>query len=200
MLATGWQPPGNGEWRRAFGHDPRWLAACSPGGISEELGQRYLRRRLAERPYARRAHPGLSVEPASFTFEPLGRRPVRSQPLRRCHRIVNLGLQIHAASNGAAGQGRGRIRGAFHVSRIRGLSSHACVAASCSRILCALGIAGHANTQVVISQVYRGGGNSGATLRSDFIELHNIGSTTVSLDGWSVQYARPPAAAGRSRR
>ncbi|PNR68350.1 nuclease [Xanthomonas oryzae pv. oryzae] len=61
--------------------------------------------------------------------------------------------------------------------------------------LCALGIAGHANTQVVISQVYRGGGNSGATLRSDFIELHNIGSTTVSLDGWSVQYA---SAAGSS--
>lgn len=61
--------------------------------------------------------------------------------------------------------------------------------------LCALGIAGHTNTQVVISQVYRGGGNSGATLRSDFIELHNIGSTTVSLDGWSVQYA---SAAGSS--
>lgn len=61
--------------------------------------------------------------------------------------------------------------------------------------LCALGIAGHANTQVVISQVYRGGGNSGATLRSDFIKLHNIGSTTVSLDGWSVQYA---SAAGSS--
>ncbi|UXA67074.1 lamin tail domain-containing protein [Xanthomonas prunicola] len=56
-------------------------------------------------------------------------------------------------------------------------------------LLCALAIAGHANAQVVISQVYGGGGNSGATLRSDFIELHNIGSTTVSLDGWSVQYA-----------
>lgn len=32
---------------------------------------------------------------------------MRSQPLRRCHHIVNLGLQIHAESNGAAGQGRG---------------------------------------------------------------------------------------------
>ncbi|QBG86843.1 hypothetical protein EYC54_02560 [Xanthomonas oryzae] len=60
---------------------------------------------------------------------------------------------------------------------------------------CALGIAGHANAQVLISQVYGGGGNSGATLGSDFIELHNIGSTTVSLDGWSVQYA---SAAGSS--
>lgn len=61
--------------------------------------------------------------------------------------------------------------------------------------LCALAVAGHANAQVVISQVYGGGGNSGATLRSDFIELHNIGSTAVSLDGWSVQYA---SAAGSS--
>ncbi|MGY4892098.1 UNVERIFIED_CONTAM: nuclease [Xanthomonas axonopodis] len=61
--------------------------------------------------------------------------------------------------------------------------------------LCALAVAGHANAQVVISQVYGGGGNSGATLRSDFIELHNIGGAPVSLDGWSVQYA---SAAGSS--
>ncbi|MFC7520419.1 lamin tail domain-containing protein [Xanthomonas populi] len=60
---------------------------------------------------------------------------------------------------------------------------------------CALAVADHANAQVVISQVYGGGGNSGATFRSDFIELHNIGSTTVSLDGWSVHYA---SAAGSS--
>lgn len=45
------------------------------------------------------------------------------------------------------------------------------------------------NPQVVISQVYGGGGNSGATLRSDFIELHNRGNTAVSVAGWSVQYA-----------
>jgi len=42
---------------------------------------------------------------------------------------------------------------------------------------------------VVISQVYGGGGNSGATLTNDFIELYNAGSTAVSLNGWSVQYA-----------
>jgi len=42
---------------------------------------------------------------------------------------------------------------------------------------------------VVISQVYGGGGNSGATLKNDFIELFNRGTTTVSLAGWSVQYA-----------
>ena len=45
------------------------------------------------------------------------------------------------------------------------------------------------SSTVVISQVYGGGGNSGATLKNDFIELFNIGTTTVSLAGWSVQYA-----------
>lgn len=42
---------------------------------------------------------------------------------------------------------------------------------------------------VVISQVYGGGGNSGATLKNDFIEIHNIGNADVPIDGWSVQYA-----------
>ncbi|MBC8075664.1 MAG: ExeM/NucH family extracellular endonuclease, partial [Chloroflexales bacterium] len=42
---------------------------------------------------------------------------------------------------------------------------------------------------VVISQVYGGGGNSGAPLRNDFIELFNRGTSPVALDGWSVQYA-----------
>ncbi|HKY51446.1 MAG TPA: Ig-like domain-containing protein, partial [Candidatus Limnocylindria bacterium] len=41
---------------------------------------------------------------------------------------------------------------------------------------------------VVISQVYGGGGNSGATLKNDFIELYNRGTADVSLSGWSVQY------------
>jgi predicted extracellular nuclease len=41
---------------------------------------------------------------------------------------------------------------------------------------------------VVVSQVYGGGGNSGATYKNDFIELYNRGSGPVSLNGWSVQY------------
>lgn len=43
--------------------------------------------------------------------------------------------------------------------------------------------------EVVISQVYGGGGNSGATYTNDFIELFNRGSNPVDLGGWSVQYA-----------
>ncbi len=42
---------------------------------------------------------------------------------------------------------------------------------------------------VVISQVYGGGGNSGATYKNDFIELFNPGGAAVNLSGWSVQYA-----------
>ncbi len=48
---------------------------------------------------------------------------------------------------------------------------------------------------VVISQVYGGGGNSGATYKNDFIELFNRSNTPVSLTGWSVQYT---SAAGTS--
>jgi len=48
---------------------------------------------------------------------------------------------------------------------------------------------------VVISQVYGGGGNSGATLKNDFIEIHNGGKTPIDVSGWSVQYA---SAAGSS--
>src|ERR671922_695317 len=42
---------------------------------------------------------------------------------------------------------------------------------------------------IVVSQVYGGGGNSGATLKNDFIELYNRSAAPVSVTGWSVQYA-----------
>jgi len=42
---------------------------------------------------------------------------------------------------------------------------------------------------VLISQVYGGGGRSGAPYNADYVELYNRGATAVSLAGWSVQYA-----------
>ncbi|MBV9959969.1 MAG: lamin tail domain-containing protein, partial [Acidobacteria bacterium] len=42
---------------------------------------------------------------------------------------------------------------------------------------------------IVISQIYGGGGNAGATYTNDFIELFNRGNTPVNVTGWSVQYA-----------
>jgi predicted extracellular nuclease len=44
------------------------------------------------------------------------------------------------------------------------------------------------SSDVVISQIYGGGGNSGAPLSNDFVELFNRGTTAVNLNGWSVQY------------
>ncbi len=41
----------------------------------------------------------------------------------------------------------------------------------------------------MISQIYGGGSSAGATYRQDFVELFNRGSSTVSIDGWSIQYA-----------
>ena len=51
------------------------------------------------------------------------------------------------------------------------------------------GPAGAASPDVVISQVYGGGGNSGATYTNDYIQLYNKGAADVDLSAWSVQYA-----------
>ncbi|MFJ3665776.1 endonuclease/exonuclease/phosphatase family protein [Streptomyces sp. NPDC090106] len=48
---------------------------------------------------------------------------------------------------------------------------------------------------VVISEVYGGGGNSGATLTQDFVELANAGSEVFDLSGYSVQYLPGSASA-----
>src|SRR4051812_17707980 len=45
-----------------------------------------------------------------------------------------------------------------------------------------------ASPDIVVSQVYGGGGNSGATYRNDFVELFNRGTESVDLSGWTVQY------------
>ncbi|HVV81981.1 MAG TPA: Ig-like domain-containing protein [Kofleriaceae bacterium] len=48
---------------------------------------------------------------------------------------------------------------------------------------------GECAADVVISQVYGGGSNAGAPLRSDFVELHNPGPTAVALGGKALQLA-----------
>ncbi|MGW1724466.1 lamin tail domain-containing protein [Streptomyces sp. NPDC002306] len=49
---------------------------------------------------------------------------------------------------------------------------------------------------VVISEAYGGGGNSGATLTNDFVELANRSTSAYPLDGYSVQYLPATASAG----
>lgn len=50
-------------------------------------------------------------------------------------------------------------------------------------------IRGQIATHLVISEVYSGGGNSGATYKNDFVEIYNPTASPVDLSGWSVQYA-----------
>jgi uncharacterized protein (TIGR03437 family) len=54
---------------------------------------------------------------------------------------------------------------------------------------------------LVISQVYSGGGNSGAQFSNDFVELFNRGTTTVNFAAtpYSVQYAGATASFGSSK-
>jgi len=63
-------------------------------------------------------------------------------------------------------------------------------------VLSGASVCAHASSSgLVVSQVYGGGGNSGATYKNDFIEVFNAGSAPVAVGGWSVQYA---SAAGTS--
>ncbi|WP_251037661.1 S-layer homology domain-containing protein [Paenibacillus albidus] len=54
------------------------------------------------------------------------------------------------------------------------------------------------NSKVVISQVYGGGGNSGAEYKNDFIELYNPTNQPVDLTGWKVRYASATGSFGDS--
>ncbi|GAA3224192.1 endonuclease/exonuclease/phosphatase family protein [Actinocorallia longicatena] len=51
------------------------------------------------------------------------------------------------------------------------------------------GTAAALSSDVVISAVYGGGGNSTATIKNDFIELANLTGSPIDVSGWSVQYA-----------
>lgn len=48
--------------------------------------------------------------------------------------------------------------------------------------------AASANAQIVINEVYGGGGGGTAVFVNDFVELINLGSTTATLNGASLQY------------
>lgn len=69
----------------------------------------------------------------------------------------------------------------------------AVAATSAAGVVLALTVAGIAagatpSTSLVISEAYGGGGNSGAPLANDFVELQNLGTADASLAGYSVQY------------
>ena len=56
-------------------------------------------------------------------------------------------------------------------------------------VLLASSAAQGASPDLVLSQVFAGGGNAGASYANDYVELFNRGSSTVDLSGWTIQYA-----------
>ena len=58
------------------------------------------------------------------------------------------------------------------------------------------GIIDNDGTKLVITQIYGGGGNSGATYTNDFIEIFNRGDVPISLNGLSVQYSAATSTSG----
>jgi Lamin Tail Domain len=50
-------------------------------------------------------------------------------------------------------------------------------------------LAASGSTDIVISQLYGGGGNSGAQFTNDYVVLFNRGASSLTVTGWSVQYA-----------
>ena len=50
-------------------------------------------------------------------------------------------------------------------------------------------VASTASAQVVFSQIYGGGGNAGAAVHADYVELKNNSLAPVNIGGWSVQYS-----------
>ncbi|TDU06662.1 hypothetical protein EDD99_5226 [Streptomyces sp. 846.5] len=75
------------------------------------------------------------------------------------------------------------------MSRSRALLAATAAAATvCALALVPTNASATISADVVVNEVYGGGGNSGATLTNDFIELHNNGTAAVDLSAWSVQY------------
>jgi Lamin Tail Domain len=60
-------------------------------------------------------------------------------------------------------------------------------------VLATASVAVGSSPDVVVSQVYGGGGNAGAGFANDFVELFNRGAAPVDVGGWSIQYASAAA-------
>lgn len=45
------------------------------------------------------------------------------------------------------------------------------------------------NSHAIISQIYGAGGNTGAALNADYVEIFNPTGSTLTLNNYSIQYA-----------
>jgi hypothetical protein len=55
--------------------------------------------------------------------------------------------------------------------------------------LAAASARGSGSDSLVVTEVYAGGGNSGAAFANDYVELFNRGAGAVAVSGWTLQYA-----------
>jgi hypothetical protein len=68
-------------------------------------------------------------------------------------------------------------------------STRSALVAILTALLLAAPAAPAGSADLVLSQVYAGGGNAGAPYANDYVELFNRGASTIDLTGWTVQYA-----------
>jgi predicted extracellular nuclease len=79
-------------------------------------------------------------------------------------------------------------RGTSFIGRVLTAAAAVALAVTGALALAGPARASTAGDAVVISEVYGGGGNSGAAYDRDFIELYNPTDASISLSGMSVQY------------
>lgn len=72
-------------------------------------------------------------------------------------------------------------------SRGRGVAVLAALATVAAALVATVPV-GATSSGLVVGEVYGGGGNSGAELTNDFVELRNVGTSPIALTGYSVQY------------
>ena len=72
--------------------------------------------------------------------------------------------------------------------RVRALAALTALPLSLTGLAAVAPAASASSPSLVIAEAYGGGGNSGATLRSDFVELANRAADPVDLSGWEVRY------------
>src|SRR3954451_6907935 len=122
------------------------------------------------------AHP-----PHFFEFRPFRLQPVTPTRSLRADRTKE--KQLSSPSTRRWGKG--------------GVAALCCPLAPAPLTLPPSASANPAGTGLVISEVYGGGGNSGATYRQDFIELYNPSGEAIDLAGLSVQYRSASGNLGR---
>ncbi|MFB7916431.1 endonuclease/exonuclease/phosphatase family protein [Streptomyces sp. NPDC056061] len=83
----------------------------------------------------------------------------------------------------------------MHISRPRSVLLAGAVVVTLSATALPAALAAPSST-AVISEVYGGGGNAGASLTRDFVELANAGTAAYDLSGYSVQYLPAAPSAG----